>query len=63
MNKQVGAWFGSRGIAGLCVGGAACGTRGHLKCSNTWEWDDATWTQRTPADSPPARVDHALARR
>ncbi|MBK8974736.1 MAG: hypothetical protein IPM29_02310 [Planctomycetes bacterium] len=29
--------------------------------SDTWEWDGNTWTERTPAVSPPARVDHALA--
>jgi hypothetical protein len=29
--------------------------------ADTWEWDGATWTPRTPAVSPPARYRHALA--
>ena len=29
--------------------------------NDTWEWDGETWTQRTPATSPPARYAHALA--
>ena len=28
---------------------------------DTWEWDGAAWTQRSPAVSPPARFRHALA--
>ena len=28
---------------------------------DTWEWDGATWIQRTPATSPPARFNHAMA--
>jgi len=28
---------------------------------DTWEWDGAAWTQRTPAQSPPARVGAAMA--
>jgi len=29
--------------------------------SDTWEWNGATWTQRTPAAVPPARAYHAMA--
>jgi hypothetical protein len=29
--------------------------------ADTWEWDGANWTQRFPAQSPPARKFHALA--
>jgi hypothetical protein len=27
----------------------------------TWEWDGANWIQRSPATSPPARMNHAMA--
>ncbi|MCA2978775.1 MAG: hypothetical protein INH37_10850, partial [Myxococcaceae bacterium] len=40
----------------LCGG---FGTSGRL--SDTWEWDGATWTQRSPSTSPPARSGHAMA--
>src|SRR5262249_39673365 len=29
--------------------------------NDTWEWDGTQWTQRTPASSPSARSDHAMA--
>src|SRR5215471_5263395 len=29
--------------------------------ADTWEWDGASWTQRSPAHTPPARNFHALA--
>jgi hypothetical protein len=29
--------------------------------ADTWEWDGATWTQRTPATSPPPQYGHAMA--
>ena len=29
--------------------------------ADTWEWDGASWVQRSPAASPPARRDHAMA--
>jgi hypothetical protein len=29
--------------------------------SDTWEWDGSTWSQQTPATSPPARDMHAMA--
>src|SRR5262249_1313076 len=29
--------------------------------ADTWEWDGTNWTQRFPAQSPPARRLHALA--
>ena len=28
--------------------------------SDTWEWDGATWTKRTPPVSPPGRTGHAM---
>jgi Galactose oxidase, central domain len=28
--------------------------------NDTWEYDGTTWTQRTPATSPPARNSHAM---
>ena len=29
--------------------------------AETWEWDGATWTERTPPGSPPPRTGHSLA--
>jgi hypothetical protein len=29
--------------------------------ADTWEWDGVTWTELSPAVSPPARVHHAMA--
>jgi hypothetical protein len=29
--------------------------------ADTWEWDGAIWTLRSPANAPPARDDHAMA--
>ncbi len=29
--------------------------------ADTWEWDGSIWVERTPATSPPARWDHAMA--
>src|SRR5262252_4310106 len=29
--------------------------------ADTWEWDGAIWTLRSPANAPPARTDHAMA--
>ncbi|MER3513473.1 MAG: hypothetical protein C4310_02960, partial [Chloroflexota bacterium] len=29
-------------------------------CSDTWEWNGTTWTQRTPDPTPPPRRRHAL---
>jgi len=28
---------------------------------DTWEWDGTTWTERFPQNSPPARIEHAMA--
>jgi hypothetical protein len=28
---------------------------------DTWEWDGSSWSQKTPASSPPALSDHAMA--
>jgi hypothetical protein len=27
----------------------------------TWVWDGSTWTEQSPATSPPARIDAAMA--
>jgi N-acetylneuraminic acid mutarotase len=39
------------------------GAVGATVFNDTWEWDAnvKTWTRRTPATSPPARYDHAMA--
>ena len=37
------------------------GSGGLARLSDTWEWDGATWTQRTPVASPPGRNWHAMA--
>jgi hypothetical protein len=37
------------------------GFGGLARLSDTWEWDGATWTQRTPVASPPGRNWHAMA--
>jgi hypothetical protein len=29
--------------------------------NDTWVWDGATWTQKSPVSNPPARYDHAMA--
>lgn len=29
--------------------------------NDTWTWDGATWTRKSPQVSPPARIDHAMA--
>src|SRR5439155_1474136 len=42
-------------FGGIGVAGGAGGTLG-----DTWEFDGTTWTERTPATSPPLRSDHAL---
>lgn len=46
-------------VRGVVVlhGGQATG--GHN--DETWEWDGADWTQRTPAASPGGRYDHAMS--
>lgn len=48
--------FGGRGIEA-----GACGTPGDVRCSDTWEWDGATWMEVTAPSSPAARFGHALA--
>jgi hypothetical protein len=38
-----------------------CGAVGHRQCSDTWEWDGATWRESRPAAAPAARSGHAMA--
>jgi hypothetical protein len=33
----------------------------HSLLSDTWVWDGSNWTQKSPANSPPARFNHAMA--
>src|SRR5688572_19775570 len=40
--------------------GGISGSAGPL-LAETWEWDGATWSQRSPATSPAARFAHAVA--
>src|SRR5437762_219891 len=47
------AYASARGVTVLFGGCCVLG--------DTWEWDGTTWTQRSPAASPPARSYHALA--
>jgi hypothetical protein len=42
----------------VLFGGSAGGT---APLGDTWVWDGASWTQRTPANAPPARADGAMA--
>ena len=32
-----------------------------LYLNDTWEWDGATWRERTPSTAPSARANHAMA--
>ncbi|MEO8376344.1 MAG: kelch repeat-containing protein [Candidatus Sumerlaeota bacterium] len=32
-----------------------------IPLGDTWEFDGTVWTQRSPATSPPARIDHCMA--
>lgn len=34
---------------------------GHMVFQDTWLWDGTTWSQASPATSPPARSDHSMA--
>jgi hypothetical protein len=45
----------------ILYGGFGCPTAVCTTLGDTWEWDGTNWMQRTPATSPPARSDHALA--
>jgi hypothetical protein len=45
----------------VLFGGSASITFPPAPYADTWEWDGAGWTQRTPAQSPPARSGHGLA--
>jgi N-acetylneuraminic acid mutarotase len=46
----------------VLFGGMEAGPDGSsIVAGDTWEWDGATWTQRTPPVSPPARNWHAMA--
>ncbi|MEZ4365026.1 MAG: DUF4215 domain-containing protein [Kofleriaceae bacterium] len=48
----------ARGVLVLFGGNVAGGV---TQASDTWEFDGATWTQRTFAVTPPARRDHVMA--
>jgi hypothetical protein len=52
------AYDGERGRAVLFGGG---GETSPYLLADTWEWNGATWVDRTPATSPPPRSYHALA--
>jgi hypothetical protein len=41
--------------------GGIVGSGGSAFTNQTWEWDGATWFQRSSSQSPPARVEHAIA--
>jgi hypothetical protein len=53
------AYDAARGVTVLFGGYYSSGGDHFLK--DTWEWDGTDWTQRSPANSPPARSGHALA--
>lgn len=53
------AFDGARGRAVLFAGTAVVGPNYYL--TDTWEFDGAVWTQRTPALSPPWRRDGGFA--
>ena len=44
----------------LFGGGASVSNPGSSPLSDTWVWD-GTWTQKTPATTPPAMWDHSMA--
>ena len=46
-------------LFGGCTANSNCGSTGLL--GDTWTWDGSTWTQLSPATSPPAREDAAMA--
>ena len=50
------AYDSARGVSVLFGGDGASGLS-----SSTWEWDGTSWTQRTMATAPPARVWGAMA--
>jgi hypothetical protein len=41
--------------------GGADATSTPRQLSDVWDWDGTTWTERTPAESPAGRQDHAVA--
>ena len=43
----------------VLFGGTAA--NGQTLLAETWEWDGTDWTQRSPAQSPPARRNHGMA--
>ncbi len=44
----------------VLFGGQTGTTEPYAPYGDTWEWDGTTWTERTPATSPPARSGHGL---
>ena len=57
LDRRNGHAMATQGTKVVLFGGF--GTSGRF--SDTWEWDGATWTQRSPSTSPPARGYHAMA--
>jgi len=51
------AYDSKRGVVVLFGGTGDCGGT----CSDTWEWNGATWSQRISSDAPPGRWAHDLA--
>jgi hypothetical protein len=52
----------ARGVIVLFGGGEGrLFTGDEVYWDDTWEWDGTQWTEVTPAISPPARFDHAMA--
>src|SRR5262249_3881072 len=45
----------------VLFGGVISSVLSSVLLADTWEWDGVNWTQRFPAQSPPARAGHALA--
>lgn len=45
----------------VMFGGTHLTTLINLDLDDTWEWDGATWTERTPTNRPPTQTGHAMA--
>jgi hypothetical protein len=55
------ATLGSKVVFFGGVGAPRDGGVGPIAYAETWEWNGASWAQRTPAHSPPARYGQAMA--
>ncbi|MFH1109499.1 MAG: kelch repeat-containing protein [Planctomycetota bacterium] len=53
------AYDSRRGVTVLFGGGD--NPNSPIGLSDTWEWNGATWTQRTPVTTPPGRLYYAMA--